>query len=86
MGKLPAASDSTKSDKSVPSESATLMLIATMADMTWRMFVPTIGLLLVGNMLDDRWHTSPWLMLVGALIGAAIATLLIRAQLRRKAV
>ena len=62
------------------SESATLSLIIDMADTTWRMFVPTVGLLLVGHYLDIRYHTKPWLMLVGVGIGALVAALLVKRQ------
>jgi hypothetical protein len=61
-----------------------LYLIATMADATWRMFVPTIGLLLLGNYLDDQLHSTPWLMLVGVVVGAGISALLIRRLMRGK--
>ncbi len=69
----------------VRSESSTLTLIASMADTTWRMFVPTLPLIMLGNWLDGKFATKPWLLLAGAAVGGVIAALLIRAQLRRKA-
>lgn len=54
-----------------------------MADTTWRMFIPIVGLLLVGRDVDTRLGTKPLLMLVGAAIGALIAGALIRKQLKR---
>ena len=59
-----------------------MYLILSMMDTTWRMFVPTIGLLLVGGALDEQYHTKPWLMLVGVALGGAIATYLVKKQLR----
>lgn len=56
-------------------------IIMSMADTTWRLFVPTIGLLLVGHMLDGRLRTAPWLLLLGSALGGCIALLLIRRQL-----
>ncbi len=47
------------------------------------MFVPTVGLLLVGHYLDIRYHTKPWLMLVGVGIGALVAALLVKRQVVR---
>ena len=82
MSKLPGENDSVGRDGE-PSRSSALYLIATMADTTWRMFVPTVGLLLVGNWLDEKYHTKPFLMLLGAAVGAGIATYLIKLQLKR---
>lgn len=70
----------------VPSEGKqpdSLYLIASMADTTWRMFVPTIGLLLIGNALDEHWHTKPWLLLAGAVAGGIIAAYLVKLQLAK---
>lgn len=83
MNKLPAARDSAASETKKSDEPSSLYLIASMADTTWRMFVPTIGLLLVGNALDDKFATKPWLMLLGVGIGGLIAAYLVRHQLRR---
>ncbi len=45
--------------------------------------MPTIGLLLIGNALDETWGTRPWLLLVGVVIGGGIAALLIKQQLAK---
>lgn len=82
MSKLPTASDSTRGGAR-GRDNTSFYLIASMADTTWRMFLPTIGLLLVGDALDSQLSTKPWLMLLGALIGGLIAVWLIRKQLRR---
>jgi F0F1-type ATP synthase assembly protein I len=55
-----------------------------MADTTWRMFVPTIGLLMVGRKLDTSLQTKPWCMLTGAALGGVIAWLLIKKQVTMK--
>jgi len=65
------------------SKSVALPVLLDMADTTWRMFVPTIGLLLVGRHYDVKFGTKPWLMLAGVAVGALIAALLIRRQLVR---
>ncbi len=82
MSKLPGEHDSTDRDVA-PSRPSALYLIATMADTTWRMFVPTIALILVGNWLDRYYGLKPWLMLLGALAGTIIAAYLIKQQLQR---
>lgn len=83
MGKLPAASNSSNTKGVSVNRSASLVMIATMADTTWRMFVPTVGLIVAGDALDGRFTTRPWLMLTGALIGSLLAALLIKRQLQR---
>ena len=75
-----------KSDPVPPSREGkntitTLML--DMADTTWRMFVPVVGLLLVGRYIDTITGTKPLLMLTGALLGSLVAWALIRRQLKR---
>lgn len=79
---VPAGKKSRASRKQASQPDA-LYLIVSMADTTWRMFVPTIGLALVGNMLDEKFHTKPWLLLVGAAIGGCIAAALIKQQLAK---
>lgn len=61
------------------------VLLRDMADTTWRMFVPIVGLLLAGRYVDGRLGTKPVFMLVGAAIGACIAALLIKRQLKKDA-
>lgn len=82
MSKLPGEHDSPDRDVA-PSRPSALYLIATMADTTWRMFVPTVALIVGGNWLDTQQHTKPWLMLAGAILGAIIAAYLIKRQLQR---
>lgn len=68
-----------------PGDSGALALIMSMADTTWRMFVPTLPLIIIGDHFDAQFGTRPWLMLLGAVIGGLIAAWLIHVQLRRKA-
>lgn len=58
-------------------------ILLDMADTTWRIFIPTVGLLLVGRYYDVRLNAKPWLMLLGAITGALIAAVLIRNQIKR---
>ena len=81
MSKLPGVGNSSDGRDRRPSRSGSLYLITSMADTTWRMFVPTIGLLLVGNAFDEHFSTQPWLMLVGVSVGGVIASVLIKKQL-----
>jgi hypothetical protein len=66
-----------------PSSSTVILLFATMADTTWRLFIPSVGLTIVGLMLDKHFQTTPWLMIVGIFLGSGIAILLILAQMNK---
>ncbi len=73
----------TPGSRKARSESEAISLIIDMADTTWRMFVPTVGLLLIGHYLDSRYHTKPWLMLSGVIFGALVAAQLVKQQITR---
>ena len=59
-----------------------LELIVSMADTTWRMFVPPALLVPAGLWADIKWGTKPWLTLVGLIAGLTLSVLLVRVQLR----
>ena len=62
--------------------STVILLLGTIADTTWRMFVPTLGLAAVGLWADTSWDTGPLWSLVGVFMGIAIAALLVRQQFK----
>jgi hypothetical protein len=66
-----------------PSTSTVILLLATIADTTWRMFVPTLGGTAFGLWLDAQWRTTPWLGLAGLGLGIIITSLLVRQQLKK---
>lgn len=63
--------------------STVAFMFGTIADTTWRMFVPTIGLTFLGWSADKHWGTKPWLFILGVIVGASISALLVRRQLIR---
>ncbi len=65
----------------IPDADTVMSLIGTIGDTTWRMFVPSVGLTLVGVWLDGQLSTKPWLMTVGILLGFAGAYLLVKKQI-----
>lgn len=67
-----------------PDKSTVVLLIGTIGDTTWRMFVPIIGLLLLGDWLDKTFNTKPVMIITGVVLGSVIAGLLVRNQLRKK--
>ncbi len=71
-------------DHSQPPRSSTvILLLITMGDTTWRMFVPIIGLMVLGLLSDQALHTKPWVMIIGMAAGVYLAALLIKRQLKR---
>jgi hypothetical protein len=75
----------TKPDKPEPStpqtEASTLALLAAMADTTWRMFTPPALLVGGGIWADLKFHSKPWLTVLGAVVGLGLSVLLVRRQL-----
>lgn len=71
-------------DKIVPPGSSTVIfLVLTIADTTWRLFIPSIGLTVVGLLLDKQLQTTPWIMTTGLVVGVMIAIFLVRAQIKK---
>jgi hypothetical protein len=66
-----------------PDRSTVILLLATIGDTTWRMFLPTIGMTLLGLFADKWLHTKPWIMIVCMAIGIALTALLVKDQLKR---
>lgn len=66
-----------------PVSSPAVLLIGTIIDTSWRMFVPTIVCILSGVWLDSVFATKPFGLLVGTVLGFAIAGLLIHLQLQK---
>lgn len=70
-------------DHQLPPNTSTVILMLTIADTTWRLFVPSVGLTLLGLVLDKQFGTKPWLMIAGIVLGVALAVLLVRLQLKK---
>jgi hypothetical protein len=66
-----------------PDKSTVVLLLGTIGDTTWRMFVPTIGLTVLGLLIDKQLHTTPWIMTIGIIAGASLAYLLVRRQIKK---
>lgn len=71
-------------DKPAPPKASTvLLLLSTIGDTTWRMFIPTIGLTILGLLVDKQLGTTPWFLIIGIILGTIVAGTLIRAQLQK---
>lgn len=66
-----------------PDAQTVTLLLTTIGDTTWRMFVPTIGLTITGLLVDKWLHTTPWMMIVGIALGAYLAYVLVQRQIKK---
>lgn len=66
-----------------PEQSTVVLLLRDIGDTTWRMFVPTVGLTVIGLLVDKWLHTTPWIMSIGIVIGSSLAYLLVRRQIKK---
>lgn len=79
QGASPKNSDGQKT----PPESSSTVVLMTIADTTWRMFVPSIGCTLLGVWLDSKWDTSPWLLFAGVILGFLVAAFAVWQQYKK---
>lgn len=73
-----------KSDgRETPPEPRSTVVFMTIADTTWRMFVPSIGSTFLGIWCDSTFGTSPWLLFAGVILGFILAALAVRQQYKK---
>ena len=70
------------SDNTVSRETFTSLGLA-MVGVTWRMYVPMLGLFFAGWWLDSLFNSKPWLMFSGFAVGAVAAVILVRQQIKK---
>lgn len=81
---MSSAAAKNSDEKKVPTDkSAIVMLFIIAADTTWRMFVPIIGGTIVGVTADNMLKSKPLATIVMVIVGVAVATVLVRNQLKR---
>lgn len=61
---------------------AAILLLTTIADTTWRAFVPTIGGTILGVTLDNILNVAPLMTTILIAVGFATSALLITLQIR----
>ena len=69
--------------KKTPPEPRSTVVFMTIADTSWRMFVPSVGLTLLGVWLDKTYQTGPWLLFTGIILGLLLAILAVALQLKK---
>ena len=69
-------------DRPPTTTKAAILLLLTIADTTWRAFVPTIGGTILGVTLDHVFGVAPLLTTIMIVLGFATSALLITLQIR----
>ena len=59
------------------------LMFATIADTTWRLFVPSIGGTVLGLWIDNTFDTKPWFTILGVSLGSIAAFMLVYAQIKQ---
>jgi len=59
-----------------------ILLLLTIADTTWRAFVPTIGGTILGVTLDNVLNTAPLITAISIVVGFSVSIVLIVLQIR----
>ena len=73
-----------KTDISVSkTDNSATLLMKTMMGTTWSVFLPTIGLTLLGLWLDNVINMKPWLTFGGIAIGVIVAAVLVWLQVAK---
>lgn len=70
-------------DHQMPPKQSTVLLLLTIADTTWRLFIPMVGFTIIGLLADKQFGTKPWIMVVAIILGVATAYLLVRSQIKK---
>jgi len=81
MESKPNISDGSKKSQKPAEPEALGVILATIGDTTWRMFVPAVGLTLLGVWADGQFQTKPWLMIIGIVLGFLGAFFLVKKQI-----
>ncbi|PID31482.1 hypothetical protein CR983_00830 [Candidatus Saccharibacteria bacterium] len=81
MSKRPPTKVAAREEK--PTDRPALLLLGDVADTTWRMFIPTIGMMVLGLAADMTYESTPMLTFAGVIVGAAIAVWLVWLQIKR---
>lgn len=58
------------------------LMLLTIADTTWRLFLPSVGGTALGLWADNSWDTKPWLTITGVTVGSILSFVLVYAQIK----
>ncbi len=65
-----------------PSPQTVILLLGSIADTTWRMFVPALTGIVAGYYTDSSLDTKPWFFIAGTISGCVVAGWLVVRQFR----
>ncbi len=82
MSQSPRLSKDPASQTTKPASRASMLLLATALDTTWRAFVPTIGGTFLGIGIDHLFNIAPTGTIICLIVGAVVSGLLIAKQIR----
>jgi F0F1-type ATP synthase assembly protein I len=84
MGTTPNNDEPTTRASSEPQvRNAVVVLFGDVADTTWRMFFPVVGAAVLGLYIDKSLATTPWVTILLTIVGAVVAALLVRLQIKK---
>ncbi len=78
----PSNEASQTTERTQTRKSASMLLLATALDTTWRAFVPTIGGTFLGIWIDHTFNVTPTGTIVCLVVGTTVSALLIAKQIR----
>jgi F0F1-type ATP synthase assembly protein I len=74
--------ESPQTMKTKTTTQAVLLLATTALDTTWRTLVPGIVGTVLGLTADHAWHTTPFIMILGLVLGMALSVWLVMKQFK----
>lgn len=80
---MPKTSLKNTKKQPVPTTATIWLVLGTLADTTWRLFVPSVGGTVLGLLADKNFGTTPLFIIIGVSIGFVLSVLLIVMQLKR---
>jgi hypothetical protein len=83
MTQSPTTKKQTTNQPPVSMTNAAILLLLTIADTTWRAFVPTIGGTVLGVVLDNMLGVAPVMTIILIIVGFATSGILIALQIRK---
>lgn len=80
---MPTDAKKPTSEPEVSAKRAALFVIGTIADTTWRIFLPVLGGIAVGAWIDQSYGITPFAIITGTLLGAFASGGLIYGQIKQ---
>jgi len=79
----PAGPVKTAAGRDAETKSPTNVFITAALDMSWRLAIVVVVPIIGGNALDQRWHTSPALLILGFLLAGGGTAIVLKQVLNQ---